>query len=140
MDTIIQFAIAIIIIILCVYLWRRYSALSSLNGVWHGHSKFLEDAGLLNYILIIQDSEGSLMIENENGIVFNDKIELDISGGFIGFNIFEYGLTITPLPTEDYKNDITMRYDVNKGLITLQNDKLLAELYKNLEDTDLITD
>ena len=140
MDTMIQIAIAIVIILICLFIWRRYSVLSSLDGVWHGHSKFLSDAGLVNYILIIQGSEGSLMIENENGIVFNDKIELDISGGFIGFNIYEYDLTITPIPTEDYENDITMRYDVTKGLITLQNDKLLAELYKNLEDTDLISD
>ena len=140
MDTIISIAIVIILILVCLFIWYRYKIINSLNGVWHGHSRFLTDAGLVNYILIIQDDTGSLLIENENGIVFNDKIEFDISGGWIGYNIFEYNLVITPIPTDDYKDDIVLRYDVSKGLMTLQNDKLLAELYKNLEDTDLISD
>ena len=136
-------ALVVTIIILVIIFWWWYLAhiKSSLNGVWEGHSKFLEDGNLQKYILIINNDtgEGSLHIENNSGTIFNDTLKISIWGDWWPSNVITYNMSVDPAPTPDYEDTLSLRYDQAKKLITISSDtNTLAELYKDNEMTDMI--
>lgn len=128
-------AICVFLVLVIIYLIANtWNAKSYLNGVWIANKSFLESAKIGAMIIIIEDSQGKMVMvaEDNDSILYNGPLKIDwnhhlpvMKPGFtLKANITTENAEIFP------KNALITLNDDLELVIKDKTGKLYAQMYK----------
>ena len=139
-----QLLIGAIIVLISIIILLVYKSTYQINGVWVADESFLNDAGLNQMILYIDDKtsglvtttrSGYLYADNEEGAIEDQKITLQLTKTPSFDNCVVYNVKLDNVYSWD--SNVKFRFCTKKHILTvLSEDTVFAEFYKDNQLSD----
>lgn len=139
-----QLLIGAIIVLISIIILLVYRSTYQINGVWVADESFLNDAGLNQMILYIDDKtsglvtttrSGYLYADNEEGAIEDQKITLQLTKTPSFGDCIIYDVKLDNVYSWD--TNVKFRFCTKKHILTvLSDDTVFAEFYKDNQLSD----